>query len=138
VHFGDTLIKKAVCIILMQRLGFAPFRKKQNVLHFSRMTPISFELTLLSILLAYKLDQNKHLRTGYMIYIYQYILHIIGSNIIYQYPTIKIHHIGIIYMTIIMLASSYGTTIYEEQERYRSRYCHKPIVQRCTTPSSSW
>jgi hypothetical protein len=30
----------------MQRLGFAPFRKKQNVLHFSRMTPISFELTL--------------------------------------------------------------------------------------------
>jgi hypothetical protein len=32
MYFGDTLIKKAVCIIfiLMQRLGFAPFGKKKS------------------------------------------------------------------------------------------------------------
>jgi hypothetical protein len=39
-------------------------------------------------------------------------------------------------MTIIMLGGSYGTKIYEEQERNISRYCHKPIVHRWTTPNS--
>ena len=84
------------------------------------------------------LDQNKYLRTGYIICIYQYILHIIDSNLISQYHRIKIHHIEITYMTIIMLGSSYGTKIYEEQDRNRSSYCHKPIVQRWTTPPWSW
>jgi hypothetical protein len=33
-----------------------------------------------------------------------------------------------------MLDSSYGTKIYEEQERNISSYCHKLIVQRWNTP----
>jgi hypothetical protein len=70
--------------------------------------------------------------------IYQYILHIIDSNLISQYHKIKIHHIGITYMTIVMLGRSYGSKIYEEQERNRSSYCQKPIVQRWNTPPSSW
>ena len=34
-----------------------------------------------------------------------------------------------------MLGSSYGTKNYEEHERNRSIYYHKPVVQRWTTPS---
>jgi hypothetical protein len=45
-----------------------------------------------------------------MIYIYQYISHIIGYNLIYQHHRMKIHHKGITYMIIVMLGSSYGIT----------------------------
>ena len=37
-----------------------------------------------------------------------------------------------------MIGSSYGTKNYEEHERNRSSYCHKPVVQRWTTPPWSW
>ncbi len=37
-----------------------------------------------------------------------------------------------------MLGSSYGTKNYEEHEKNRSSYCHKPVVQRWTTPPWSW
>jgi hypothetical protein len=37
-----------------------------------------------------------------------------------------------------MIGNSYGTKNYEEYERNRSRYWHKPVVQRWTTPSWSW
>ena len=84
------------------------------------------------------LDQKKYLRMGYIIWIYQYILHITRSDLIVQYHRIRIHHIGITNMAIIMLGSSYGTKNYEEHERNRSSYCHKPVVQRCTTPPWSW
>jgi hypothetical protein len=40
-------------------------------------------------------------------------------------------------MTIIMLDSSYGDNTMIEQERDRSSYFQKPIVQRWTTPLSS-
>jgi hypothetical protein len=40
-------------------------------------------------------------------------------------------------MTIIILASSYGTRSVIEQKRNRLSYCNEPIVHRWTTPSSS-
>jgi hypothetical protein len=58
-----------------------------------------------------------------------------GSDLINHSIKLRIHHIGISYnhdRKLIWHLINIG------QERDRSSYCHKPIVQRWTTPSSSW
>ena len=60
------------------------------------------------------------------------------SNLIDHPIKYKIHHIEITYMCHNHDRQLIWHLINIVQERDRSSYCHKPIIQSWTTPSSSW
>ena len=104
--------------------------------YYPHVTPSNAHVPNKSSLI--QVGSKQVLKKGYNICIYSYISHKRGFQSQISTHRKDIHHEGITNMTTMMLGSSCGANTMIEQERDSSSYFHKPIVQRWTTPFSSW